>query len=235
MARSQHPRVVRLVFSLLLVCVQLWMLPACGEEKPPRPTPDAPASAESASEPVFLRADQDAAVLTYAGDRGRFVDTSKIDEVPEEAKGLVRVALLDGAAPPAGRVFVANLRTPEPDGSYRLETVPRDQFEELALGQGRRSQVTLPKGLEPPPAAPPSGDVVVYKTDWCGVCKQVMRYLDRKKVPYLAKDIEKDPAAAAELSAKAKAQGLPMGSVPVIDVRGELMVGFDRKRLEKML
>ncbi|HEY8378130.1 MAG TPA: glutaredoxin family protein, partial [Nannocystis sp.] len=71
--------------------------------------------------------------------------------------------------------------------------------------------------------------------EWCGVCKQVQAYLDRKGVKYVAKDIEKDPAAAGELQAKAKEKGIKTGSVPVIDVRGELMVGFNRARLEQLL
>ena len=92
----------------------------------------------------------------------------------------------------------------------------------------------IPAGIEPPEAKPSEG-VIVYKTDWCGVCKKLTAYLDRKGVEYVAKDIEKDPAAAGELQAKAKAKGIQTGSVPVIDVGGELMVGFDRARLEKLL
>ena len=176
-----------------------------------------------------------AVVLTFAGERGSFKDVQRPEDVPEEARGMVRVTLLDGAPPPAGQVWVANLRAPEADGSWRLSTVARDDFEELALGQGRSSRVEIPAGIEPPEARPPSGEIVVYKTEWCGVCKKLTAYLDRKGIAYVAKDIEKDPAAAGELQHKARAKGIPTGSVPVIDVRGELMVGFDRARLEKML
>ncbi len=210
-------------------------LGACGPEKPPAPE-TAPASASVASEDApVLPATPEAVVLSFAGERGQFRDTSKPDDVPEEARGLVRVTLLQGPEPPPGRVWVANLRTPEASGGWRLTTVERGQFEELALGQGRSSRVELPPGLEPPPAAPPEAPVIVYKTDWCGVCKQLLAYLDRKGVQYVAKDIEKDRAAAGELQAKAAKKGLKTGSVPVIDVRGELMVGFDRARLEKLL
>lgn len=208
---------------------------ACAPEKPP--APDRPASAatgEAAAEAV-LPADASGAVLTYAGDRGQFKDTGKPDVVPEEARGLVRVTLLAGPEPPPGSVWVANLRTPRPEGGWALTTVPRASFEELALGQGRSSAVELPPGLEPPAAAPREADVIVYKTAWCGVCKQLQSYLDRKGVKYVAKDIEKDPAAAGELQAKAREKGVKTGSVPVVDVRGELMVGFDRARLEKLL
>lgn len=228
---------VRRVTALLLAG-----LLGCGPEKPPAPerspTPAAPASADPAApapDAVLLPAEATGAILTYAGERGTFTDTNKPAEVPEEARGLVRVTLLAGPEPPPGRVWVANLRSPAASGGWPLSTVERGLFEELALGQGRSSQVELPAGLEPPVAAPREADVIVYKTDWCGVCKQLTAYLDRKGVKYVAKDIEKDSAAAGELRAKAEKSRIKTGSVPVIDVRGELMVGFDRSRLEQLL
>ncbi len=215
-----------------------WLIPGCEDEKPPAPpptaAPDAPGSEAAAAE-AFLEPGGPPAVLTFAGERGRFADTSKLDAVPEEARGLVRVKLLEGAAPPAGTVWVANLRTPEPDGRYRLQPVARDMFEELALGEGRSSAVELPQGLQPPEPVAAAAGVVVYKTAWCGVCKQLEAYLERKGVQYEAKDIEKDRQAASELQAKAAAQNVRTGSVPVIDVGGQLIVGFDRARLEKLL
>ncbi|WP_434427872.1 glutaredoxin family protein [Nannocystis pusilla] len=218
----------------------LWILCSggCEPEKPPAPAkgPAAPATAEAGEAgAAVLPADAKDAILTYAGDRGQFKDTGKPAEVPEEARGLVRVTLLQGPQPPDGTVWAANLKTPEADGSWKLSTVPRAQFEELALGLGRSSAVELPPGLEAPVVAPREADVIVYKTEWCGVCKQVQSYLDKKGVKYVAKDIEKDSAAAGELRAKAKEKGVQTGSVPVIDVRGELMVGFNRARLEQLL
>lgn len=174
-------------------------------------------------------------ILTFAGERGLFKDVKSPAEVPEEARGMVRVNMLSGPQPPPGTLWVANLRAPAADGSWTLTTVSRDDFEELALGLGRSSTVEVPPGIEPPEGAPTSGEIIVYKTDWCGVCKKLTAYLDRKGIPYVAKDIEKDPAAAGELQAKAREKGIQTGSVPVIDVRGELMVGFDRARLEKLL
>jgi glutaredoxin len=176
------------------------------------------------------------AVLTYAGDRGEFADTNKVEAVPEEAKGFVRVALLaQGDPPPPGHVWVAHLGKPQAEGEYALTPVPRDLFEELALGQGRSSRIVLPGDLEPPRQLGTSGGLIVYKTAWCGVCKQLESYLERKGVEYVAKDIEHDREAAAELRAKAQAKGMNAQSVPVIDVNGELIVGFDRARLEKLL
>ena len=237
------PRTIAQTSARRVAALLLAGLLGCGPEKPPAPeqrpaAPATPASADSAEpapDAVMLHAEATDAVLTYAGERGAFTDTNKPAEVPEVARGLVRVTLLAGPEPPPGRVWVANIRGPASATGWPLSTVERGLFEELALGQGRSSQVELPAGLEPPVAAPREADVIVYKTDWCGVCKQLTAYLDRKGVKYVAKDIEKDSAAAGELRAKAEKSGVKTGSVPVIDVRGELMVGFDRSRLEQLL
>ena len=223
-----------------LVALALGLL-ACEDERPPAPKshadgpPGAAAAAEAGAAEAFFEPGASPAVITYAGDRGTFADTSKVDAVPEEARGLVRVKLLEDDDAPPGAVWVTNLRTPEADGRFRLRPVPRNMFEELALGEGRGSAVQLPEGLQPPEQVAAAEGVVVYKTAWCGVCKKVESYLRRKGVAYEAKDIEKDPKAAAELQAKAKAQGVRTGSVPVIDVGGQLIVGFDRARLETLL
>lgn len=226
---------MRLAISIPLT-ILLTILAACSPERPPsaedRPRDRAePAEAESLS----LDALADQFVLTYAGERGEFADCKTIAEVPEGARGLVGVNLL-GQRPPPGEVWVTNLLEPDGEGHYPLKTVPREQFEEIVLGSGRSSEFTLPEGLELPELpAGLDGPIIVYKTSWCGVCKQLESYLDRKGVEYVAKDIEQDRAAAAEMAAKAKKAGVPTGSVPMIDVGGELLRGFDRARLEQLL
>lgn len=229
----------RTVQSLTSVLLAFALVGACGPEKPPAPESEADAPPSASNRPesgvkATLPAAPEKVVLTYAGARGIFADVAAPDAVPDEARGMVRVTLLEGPAPPVGTVWVANLRTPESNGSWPLSTVARDLFEELAVGQGLSSEVEIPAGIEPPEAKPAEG-VIVYKTEWCGVCTKLLAYLDRKGVEYVAKDIEKDPAAAGELQAKAREKGIKTGSVPVIDVGGELMVGFDRARLERLL
>lgn len=207
---------------------------ACGPERPPK-ADDADASEPIASEPAVLDASQDQFVLTYAGERGVFADAATIADVPEPARGRVGVNLF-GRKPPPGKVWVANLTAPLPDGRYALEAIARDEFEETVLGSGRSSVFELPDGLDSLGSlAAPEAPVIVYKTSWCGVCKQLESYLQRKGIEYVAKDIEQDRTAAAELAAKAKAAGVPTGSVPMIDVGGKLLRGFDRNALEQLL
>ena len=77
--------------------------------------------------------------------------------------------------------------------------------------------------------------VTVYGTSWCGACRAARQYFSERKIPYADKDVEQDPAAARELAAKAAKLGIPTDRVPVIEVRGRLLLGFDRARIEALL
>ncbi len=77
--------------------------------------------------------------------------------------------------------------------------------------------------------------VTVYGTSWCGACRSARQYLTQRRIPFADKDIEKDPEAARELSEKAARLGVPTDRVPILDVRGRLLIGFDQARLETLL
>jgi glutaredoxin-like YruB-family protein len=63
--------------------------------------------------------------------------------------------------------------------------------------------------------------VVLYATDWCGYCKQTKRCLDSKGIPFREFDIEKDAEARKAYEA------LGGRGIPLIDVNGTLIRGFD--------
>ncbi|MBY8959911.1 MULTISPECIES: glutaredoxin family protein [unclassified Pseudomonas] len=63
--------------------------------------------------------------------------------------------------------------------------------------------------------------VVLYATDWCGYCKQTRRFLDSKGIPFKEFDIEKDAEARKAYEA------LGGRGIPLIDVNGTLIRGFD--------
>lgn len=77
--------------------------------------------------------------------------------------------------------------------------------------------------------------VVIYGTSWCGYCKKARAYLADHHVDFEDKDVEKDPEAARELAQKQAAHHVHYGGVPIIDVRGELVRGFNQKRLAQLL
>ena len=80
-----------------------------------------------------------------------------------------------------------------------------------------------------------SDGVVIYTTTWCGYCKKAKAYLKKKGVDFVEKDVEKDQEAAEELAQKAAAANVRPQGVPVIDVRGKLILGFDEAAIAAAL
>ncbi len=75
-------------------------------------------------------------------------------------------------------------------------------------------------------------DITIYSTSWCGFCKMAKKYLDDKNIAYSDKNIEEDKAAYDELMKKV--DGNYMG-VPVIDINGQMILGFDRPKIDAAL
>lgn len=74
--------------------------------------------------------------------------------------------------------------------------------------------------------------VIIYSTSWCGFCRSEKEYLDTKNVPYEEKDVEKDEAAQKELLQKMNGS---FQGVPVTDIGGDIILGFDRPKIDESL
>jgi 16S rRNA (cytidine1402-2'-O)-methyltransferase len=72
--------------------------------------------------------------------------------------------------------------------------------------------------------------VKVYSTPTCPYCKMAKGYLDEKGVSYQDADVSSDVAQRDEMIKLSGQRG-----VPVIDVDGQIVVGFDKDRLEELL
>lgn len=72
--------------------------------------------------------------------------------------------------------------------------------------------------------------VIVYSTPTCPWCTKVKDYLDSKDVPYEHFDVSKDREKAMEMVKKSGQQG-----VPVIDIDGSIVVGFDQNSINNLL
>lgn len=71
-------------------------------------------------------------------------------------------------------------------------------------------------------------EVTLYSTDWCGYCRAARTYLTRKGVPFIEKDIEKDPAAHRTFKA------LGGSGVPLITIDQARLTGFDQGRFREV-
>lgn len=72
--------------------------------------------------------------------------------------------------------------------------------------------------------------VTVYSTPSCGFCHQLKAYLRQRGVPFVEHDVSRDQAAATKMVQLSRQQG-----VPVTDIDGQVVVGFDRPRIDQLL
>lgn len=77
-----------------------------------------------------------------------------------------------------------------------------------------------------------AAQITIYRTSWCAFCHTEMQWLDRMGIPYVAKDIEADQAAHDELMEKL---GGDFRGVPVTDIGGDIILGFDRPKLQEAM
>jgi alkyl hydroperoxide reductase subunit F len=74
-------------------------------------------------------------------------------------------------------------------------------------------------------------NIIVYGRDNCPYCEMATAYFDKLGEKYEYKNVAVDPAAMAELEGKI---GAVMG-VPVIDIDGSYITGFDKRAIKKAL
>jgi glutaredoxin-like YruB-family protein len=72
--------------------------------------------------------------------------------------------------------------------------------------------------------------VVVYSTPTCPWCVRVKDFLKENKVKFEEVDVSDDEEKAREMVEKSGQMG-----VPVVDVDGNIVVGFDERKLNKLL
>jgi len=72
--------------------------------------------------------------------------------------------------------------------------------------------------------------ILVYSADWCAYCHAAKDYLQKKGVKFTEKDVERDQKAAVEAVQKSKQTG-----IPVLDIDGTIIIGFDRPRIDAAL
>ena len=72
--------------------------------------------------------------------------------------------------------------------------------------------------------------VIVYSAVWCAFCHAVKDYLGKLGVAYEDRDVEHNPQFAMESVHKSGQMG-----IPVLDIEGDIIIGFDRPRIEAAL
>ena len=72
--------------------------------------------------------------------------------------------------------------------------------------------------------------VTVYSTPICPWCHKAKELLKANNIEFENKDVSKDDAARNEMAEKSGQMG-----VPVLDIDGTIIVGFDQEAIKKAL
>lgn len=72
--------------------------------------------------------------------------------------------------------------------------------------------------------------VKIYTTSTCPYCEMAKEYFKEKNIDYETYDVSGNEKAREEMIAKSGQMG-----VPVIDINGEIIVGFNRQEIDKAL
>lgn len=73
-------------------------------------------------------------------------------------------------------------------------------------------------------------NVTIYSTPTCAYCKMAKEFFKENKVAFNEINVAEDSQAAQEMIRKSGQSG-----VPVIEVNGNMIVGFDKPALKKAL
>ncbi len=76
----------------------------------------------------------------------------------------------------------------------------------------------------------PQPRVIVFSTPSCTFCNITKKYFREKGIRFRDVDVSRDPAAARDMIRRSGQQG-----VPVIDIGGRIVVGFDRAKIDRYL
>lgn len=235
------------VFAVLVACKG--RTAAGGDGGAPAVTPEGRAEGAPAV-PFEVRADSNELMFFWFDERASGHIVQRATEVPEARREMVRVDPSNPTQRPPGWVYVADLRAPSPQGTFPVRAVRADEFAaRLRQLAGVREAPGTPVAPPPQPtqvaqaggahgggAPQPNGPgVIVYGASWCSACHSAAGWLRAHNVPFVEKDIEQDPAAQQEMMAKAQRAGVPTGSIPILDVRGRILVGFSPPDIERAL
>ena len=72
--------------------------------------------------------------------------------------------------------------------------------------------------------------IKIYSTPTCSYCLVAKRYFREKRIKFTEYNVAVDERRAAEMKHKSRQQG-----VPVIDIHGKIIVGFDKTKINREL
>ena len=241
-------RAILKLFALVFVISSL-TTSGCSQKKNDDGT--APMAITKELPALTIREDTPNLLLTWIDDKGDMHVELEVAGVPAEGRSLVRVVVSDREDGTKDAFYVVDLTTKGADGGYAAKTMSRRSWE-AEVEKRRAAYIAKVSPAKPGPSTAPANTdaanrndkpppiasdvtVIIYGASWCKPCHEVGEYLKSKGVRFVHKDIEEDRSAALEMREKLEKSGQRGGSIPVIDVRGQILVGFSQYALDRAL
>ncbi len=214
--------------------------------------PSSTSPPSSAPPPVVLAPDAGSVVYSWLDENGRIRMSARMEDIPSSQRA--RVVVSDTGRPRAerlrtDRIMVVDARQENQDGPVNYTLVDLDRLGAVKTGApeaddpaalGRRAAAQLAESARSllgiaPALAEDTPAVILYTAEWCGFCKKAAAHLRKQKIDFQQRDIDRDRGAAAELKRKLRQAGLRGSGIPVLDIGGNLVIGFDRNRIDQLL
>lgn len=222
----------------LTACLLVLLLAACSRGQtsgPQTASLEARAEGEVVEPPFAVAGDAAGLLLVWLDEEGASHVAAKRDDIPAERREKVRVDSLglepDQRLDPAF-VYVADLREAGANGRYTVRKLPREVFEARPRS-GEADELAHPSGR--PGGGNKTGQVVLYGASWCGACRQAAAYMRQQGIAFVEHDIEREPDARRAMQESCQRARIQCTGIPVLDVRGEVMQGFDPQALTRAL
>ncbi len=78
-------------------------------------------------------------------------------------------------------------------------------------------------------------NITIYSTATCGFCKMLKSYLNSKDIKFDEKKADEDQKIAQELYEKSGQLGVPFTVITDDSGKEELILGFDRQKIDTVL
>ncbi|HEY4159023.1 MAG TPA: glutaredoxin domain-containing protein [Polyangiaceae bacterium] len=234
-------------FGTLLVTALA--LSACRKHETPQADTTGATPEPAELPPLELRDDTPNLLLTWIDDKGDFHVVQKPADVPKDSRDQVRVVVTTREDGTGKLVYVANLNEVTATGAYRVKTMPRSAWDELgASKRTARLEALAPSAVPAPSGSTPEAvasaakkaaasgiTAIIYGASWCKPCHDTARYLKQRGVTVIDKDIDENEVANAEMRQKLARAGRSGSSIPVIDLMGQILIGFSPSALDQAI
>lgn len=232
------------ILPLFLMLFILSSFYACSKNEEEKKAEVPAAKAEDLLAKMNINENSQNVLFTYIDWKSQYTTVEKASDIPAEFRNdviVVDLNLSPSERMAESKVIVADMEQSNEKGNFLLRCEDRAQFEKAValkrqwkLSKTRQMPAMTQQQAQDMDIPANTDQVIIYSTSWCGYCKAAEKFMKEKGVAYVKKDIETDDQASLEMQAKCMRNGAQQCGVPVIDWKGQVILGFDEERMKAL-